>query len=121
MIPKIIHQTWKTEELPPIMKYIYAENVKLLKSKGYEFKLWSDKEITDLINSYYPDFFEIYSFARTGVQRGDISRIIILYHYGGIYIDLDVLVMRDFAELLDMSKDTFYISYEPLCQTKALS
>jgi len=120
MIPKIIHQTWKTEELPPIMKYIYAENVKLLKSKGYEFKLWSDKEITDLINSYYPDFFEIYSFARTGVQRGDISRIIILYHYGGIYIDLDVLVMRDFAELLDMSKDTFYISYEPLCQTKAL-
>ena len=120
MIPKIIHQTWKTDELPPIMKYIYNENVKLLKSKGYEFKLWSDKEITELINNYYPDFFEIYSFARTGVQRGDISRIIIIYHYGGIYIDLDVLVMRDFAELIDMSSDNFYISYEPRCQTEAL-
>jgi hypothetical protein len=54
------------------------------------------------------------------VQRGDISRIILIYHYGGIYIDLDVLVMRDFAELIDMTSDKFYVSYEPSGQTKAL-
>ncbi len=44
MIPKIIHQTWKSSALPPIIKSIYEENVKNLKNKGYEFKLWTDKE-----------------------------------------------------------------------------
>tara|TARA_B100000795_G_scaffold2296_1_gene1590 strand:+ start:4132 stop:4956 length:825 start_codon:yes stop_codon:yes gene_type:complete len=120
MIPKIIHQTWKSNILPPIIKSIYDENVKKLKNKGYEFRLWSDKDITNLINLHYPNFYNIYASARTGVQRGDISRIIIIYHYGGIYIDLDVLVMRDFEELLDLKCDKFYISYEPSCQTKAL-
>lgn len=120
MIPKIIHQTWKSSALPPIIKSIYDENIKNLKNKGYEFKLWTDKEIIDLINDKYPNFYNIYAQARTGVQRGDISRILLIYHYGGIYIDLDVLVMRDFTELLDFNCDKFYISYEPIGQTKAL-
>ena len=33
MIPKIIHQTWKSDTLPPILKLLYDENVKLLKKK----------------------------------------------------------------------------------------
>lgn len=120
MIPKIIHQTWKSDTLPPILKLLYDENVKLLKNKGYTFKLWSDKSILDFINQYYPNYYNIYSLARTGVQRGDISRILLVKHFGGIYIDLDVLVMRDFADLIDMTSDKFYISYEPKGQTTLL-
>lgn len=120
MIPKIIHQTWSDNLLPPIIKNICEENAKLLKDKGYEIKLWTDSDIMSLIKENYPDFFNIYTSAKTGVQRGDISRIIIIYHFGGIYIDLDVLVMRDFAELLDMTSNKFYVSYEPSGQTMAL-
>ena len=58
--------------------------------------------------------------ARTGVQKGDIARILLVYHYGGIYIDLDVLILRDFAEILDMNANKLYITYEPSGQTKAL-
>jgi hypothetical protein len=43
-----------------------------------------------------------------------------VYHYGGIYIDLDVLVLRDFNEILDMSSNKLYITYEPSGQTNAL-
>jgi hypothetical protein len=120
MIPKIIHQTWSDKLLPPIIKSICSENTKILKSKGYEIKLWTDSDIIDLIKDNYPDFYNIYTSAKTGVQRGDMSRIIIIYHFGGIYIDLDVLVLRDFAELLDMNSDKFYVSYEPSGQTMAL-
>lgn len=76
--------------------------------------------ILKLIAEEYPNFYNIYKMARTGVQKGDIARIILVYHYGGIYIDLDVLVLRDFAELLDMNADKLYITYEPSGQTKAL-
>lgn len=120
MIPKTIHQTWSDDPVPPIINYIREENAKILKSLGYEIILWTDNMILKLINEYYPDFYKIYNSARTGVQRGDIARIILVYHYGGIYIDLDILVLRDFAELLDMTRDTFYVSYEPAEQTKLI-
>ena len=120
MIPKIIHQTWNDDPVPPIINYIRNENAKLLKSLGYEIILWTDKMILKLINEEYPNFYKIYNSARTGVQRGDIARILLIYHHGGIYIDLDILVLRDFAELLDMKRNTFYISYEPVEQTKLI-
>ena len=120
MIPKIIHQTWSDNPLPQILKYIREENIKLLKNKGYEFILWTDEMIIKLINEHYPNFYKIYNSAITGVQRGDIARIMILYHYGGVYIDLDILILKDIDTLIDFSKDKFNISFEPAEQTKLI-
>jgi mannosyltransferase OCH1-like enzyme len=120
MIPKIIHQTWKDKNLPPIIYKLVSENISFLKSNGYEYMFWTDDMILKLISEEYPNFYNIYKLARTGVQKGDMARIILVYHYGGIYIDLDVLVLRDFKEIIDMNSDKLYISYEPSGQTKAL-
>jgi mannosyltransferase OCH1-like enzyme len=35
MIPKIIHQTWKDKNLPPIIYKLVSENISFLKSNGY--------------------------------------------------------------------------------------
>lgn len=118
MIPKIIHQTWNDNPLPSILKYIRDENIKLLKDCGYEFILWTDAMILKLINENYPDMYKIYNETITGVQRGDIARIIILYHFGGVYIDLDILFLKDINTLIDFSTDKFYISFEPKEQTE---
>jgi hypothetical protein len=120
MIPKIIHQTWKDKHLPPILYNLVSENMKILKSNGYELMFWTDDMILKLINEEYPNFYNIYKLARTGVQKGDIARILLVYHYGGIYIDLDVLILRDFSEILDMNSDKLYISFEPCGQTNML-
>lgn len=121
MIPKIIHQTWKDKNLPPIIYKLVSENICFLKSQGYEYMFWTDEMILKLIAEEYPNFYNIYKLARTGVQKGDIARILLVYHYGGIYIDLDVLVLRDFEEILDMrNSNKLYITYEPSGQTIAL-
>jgi mannosyltransferase OCH1-like enzyme len=120
MIPKIIHQTWKDKHLPPILYNLVSENMKILKSNGYELMFWTDDMILKLINDEYPHLYNIYKLARTGVQRGDIARILVVYHYGGIYIDLDVLILRDFSEILDMNSDKLYITFEPSGQTNML-
>lgn len=120
MIPKIIHQTWKNKHLPDILQKIVNHNKTLLEKEGYEFKLWTDEDIKILINKHYPHLIMVWEAARTGVQKGDISRLILLHHYGGIYIDLDILILKDFEEfpgLLDLSQDKFYLSYEPEAQT----
>ena len=95
MIPKIIHQTWKDKTLPPIIYSLISENIKLLKSNGYELMFWTDDMILKLISEEYPNFYNIYKMTRTGVQKGDIARILLVYHYGGIYIDLDVLILLE--------------------------
>jgi mannosyltransferase OCH1-like enzyme len=120
MIPKIIHQTWKDKHLPPILYNLVSENMQFLKLNGYELMFWTDDMILKLINEEYPNFYNIYKLARTGVQKGDIARILLVYHYGGIYIDLDVLILRDFSEILDMNSDKLYISFEPSGQTNML-
>tara|TARA_R110000803_G_scaffold3369_1_gene11394 strand:+ start:801 stop:1457 length:657 start_codon:yes stop_codon:yes gene_type:complete len=51
--------------------------------------LWSKKDIEDLLEDY-PEYKEFYYGMRYDIQRVDFARLLILYHHGGIYLDLDV-------------------------------
>ena len=65
-------------------KPIKEENKKLLEPKGYEFKLWTDAEILELIKTEYPSVLKVFEATQTGVKKGEIARMIFLYHQGGI-------------------------------------
>ena len=77
MIPKIYIKLGNLKSLPPILKLLYDENVKFLKIKDIHLNCGLIKYL-DFINNNYPNYYNIYSFARTGVQRGDISRILLV-------------------------------------------
>ena len=118
MISKIIHQTWfdNNKQLPLIFDKMIEESKK--KNLDFEFKLWTDSNIEDFLNKNYEKLYEIYSKNILGVQKSDLARLAILHYYGGIYIDLDILLVKNLANLFDFDKDLFYISYEPKEQTK---
>jgi len=120
MISKIIHQTWfdNNKQLPLIFDKMIQESKK--KNLDFEFKLWTDSNIEDFLNKNYKKLYEIYSKNILGVQKSDLARLAILHYYGGIYIDLDILLVKNLADLFDFDKDLFYISYEPKEQTKYL-
>lgn len=119
MIPKIIHQTWKTKKLPTIFDKIYDNNKKI--NDNFEYKLWTDDNsgynIEDFIKKYYPIIYEIYKKIELGVQKSDIARLAILHHYGGIYIDLDIVLLKKLDDLLDYNTDKLYFALEPSEQT----
>ena len=48
MIPKIIHQTWKTQEVPEHWKESQEEWQKLM-DYGWEYMLWTDEDNRNLI------------------------------------------------------------------------
>ena len=97
MIPKIIHLCWLSGDPYP------AKIARCLKTwekylPGYELMLW-DTNRFDLNSSIWVrQAFEKkkYAFA------ADYIRFYALYHYGGIYLDSDVEVLKSFDGFLDL-------------------
>ena len=90
MIPKIIHQTYKSEsEIPE--HWQQARQSILNKHSDYQYVFWTDNDIHRFLRTYYPVFYETTFLKYTHkIQQVDAFRYFVLYHYGGIYMDLDI-------------------------------
>lgn len=109
VIPKIIHQTWKTENIPERCKK-WVQSWKK-HHPDYEYKLWTDKDNRDLMMKHYPKFIPVYDSYKKGVYRADIARYVIMYHYGGLYVDLDFECLKNMDPIIEANECFF--GYEP--------
>ena len=96
MIPKILHYCWFSypENYPDdVQRCIASWKSKLA---DYEIKIWNAKNFDVTILPYVEEAYRegMYAFA------SDYVRLWALYHYGGIYLDSDVEVLKDFDDLL---------------------
>lgn len=97
-IPRIIHQTWKDEHLPPRWQAIRDECAAM--HPDYEYMLWTDAESRKFIAQHYDWFLPVFDGYPYPIQRADAIRYFVLHHYGGIYMDLDIGCLRRFDPLL---------------------
>ena len=98
LIPKIIHQTWKTKYLPDCYDR-WSKNIKEM-HPGWEYKLWTDDDNRKFIEQNYPYFLETYDNYDKNIKRVDAVRYFLLYHYGGIYIDMDMTTIKKLDNLI---------------------
>ncbi len=87
MIPKIIHQTWKTKNLPVQLKK-WHDQIKRL-HPGWEIKLWTDEDNLALVKEHFPLLLNSYNTLQYNIMRVDLIRYIYMAIYGGYYLDLD--------------------------------
>ncbi|KAF2092635.1 hypothetical protein NA57DRAFT_49950 [Rhizodiscina lignyota] len=87
LIPRIIHQTYVNESIPP--HWEEARQSCLALHKDWEYNLWTDKKARDFIAQEYPWFLETFDGYTYPIQRADAIRYFVLAHFGGIYLDLD--------------------------------
>ena len=100
-IPRIIHQTWKNEIIPQESKG--ATESWRNNHPGWKYILWTDAMNRDLINNHFPWFLEKYDNYKYNIQRADAIRYFILWKYGGVYADIDVVSQKPLDPLvLDM-------------------
>ncbi len=100
-IPRIIHQTWKDKKIPgEIYKKHWRESWRL-KNPDWDYRFWTDRDNRNLIKKHYRWFLEIYDKYPQDIQRADAARYFILFHYGGMYVDLDFECLKPFDPLLD--------------------
>lgn len=87
-IPKIIHQLWKNTDLSTYpMKPSRDEWAK--KYANYTLKLWTEDDIRTLIGKHYSWLSETYDGYQLDIQRADVARLLVVFHEGGMYVDLD--------------------------------
>ncbi len=106
MIPRIIHGIWFSGDPMPELYLKCLESWKKY-SQGYEIKIWN-------LETYKPDhclFFEQAIEHRNWSFASDYARADILRRYGGIYMDLDVEMLRPIDNLL---YNDAYMSFESL-------
>lgn len=88
---KIIHQTWKSTELT-VEQLEFVSSVKQA-FQGFEYKFWQDEDNRRLISESYSQFLGFYNTLNS-VEKADFVRHLYIYHYGGVYLDIDVKMNR---------------------------
>ena len=97
MIPKIIHYCWLSGDPYPESIQRCIDSWKRM-LPDYELVLWDTKRFDLSSSIWVKQAFESkkYAFA------ADYIRMYALYHFGGIYLDSDVEVIKSFDDLLHL-------------------
>lgn len=109
-IPRIIHQVWFGKPMPNI----YKKWQQILKKihPGWHFICWTEK----MLEKHFPDglynqiTFDDQQKKNNYASMADIVRYEVVYRYGGIYCDTDILCFEPF-DILNQLYD-FYASIE---------
>lgn len=109
--PKIIHQVYGfwDKNIPKNIQH----RIDIWKKMHPEYKyiLWNKKSSREFIKLNYNWFLKLYDTYQYNVQRADVIRYFILYHYGGIYSDIDLEPVKKIDTLLEKYKDKEAIFY----------
>lgn len=119
-IPKIFHNIWLDfgdgcEIFPS-----YIENTKHLQTLHPDWMVvpWKEPEIIALIKKKCPRFLKTYLSYDSVLAKHYVAKLLILYYFGGVYIDYGFLTLKNLEPLLK-SYD-FVISNEE-CDSLLLS
>ena len=97
-IPKVLHQTWKTPQVPAEWRS-FRESW-LRHHPGWRHVLWTDEDNRRLIAEHHPWFLPVYDAFPRHIQRVDAAKYFILYTHGGVYADLDSECLQPLDPLL---------------------
>lgn len=99
MIEKNIFQSWHTNMLHPDVE----NKINTFKNMNPDFtyKLYNDDDMDSFVNEHFPgEIAECYNRLNIIVAKVDFWRYLILYKYGGIYLDMDSSIEYSLDELI---------------------
>lgn len=95
----VLHQIFfnigkgELKEIPRFYE-CYQNNKKKCKKQGIHYKLWNRRMVEKLLDkNENKQFKKLYYDFTQDIMRIDFARYLILYRYGGIYVDLDICMM----------------------------
>lgn len=75
-------------------------NIRLF-NPDYEYVFFDDEHVQKFINQEFPRYRVVFESFRFPIQRIDFFRYLAVYHHGGFYFDLDVLLAAGLSSLLE--------------------
>lgn len=107
MIPKIIFQTYKTQEIPAHWKSSPVSIKKYMPDWQYVFM--TDIDNLEFVKTHFPSFLNWFANLKYPIQRADVIRYMFLYVNGGLYLDMDIELNTSMEPLLQSGSDTFLV------------
>lgn len=100
MIEKNIFQSWCTNMLHPLVKN-KIDNFRQLNPE-YSYYLYTDDDMDNFVNEYYKgEIADCYNRLNIIVAKVDFWRYLVLYKYGGIYLDMDSSIEYSLTTLIN--------------------
>ncbi|KAK3599949.1 hypothetical protein CHS0354_012595 [Potamilus streckersoni] len=97
-IETIIHQTWINKNVPQdFRKCVTSLKVN---HPNYAYMFWTDETALKFVEVMFPNSLPLFINYPRDLQRADAIRYMILYKYGGVYADLDILSLRPLDPIL---------------------
>jgi mannosyltransferase OCH1-like enzyme len=91
-IPKTIYQTYKSSDLPLLTRWHVSKMRRT--NPEYDYQFYDDARIETFIGEEYgADVLELYRRINIGAAKADFFRYAILYKRGGVYLDIDSLLV----------------------------
>lgn len=108
MIPKLIHIIWwqGINKIPD--KFKYNVNSWKINNPKYKIILWDERSILDMIAKY--NYNKIFLYKRM-IQKIDYAKYLIMYKYGGCYVDIDMKCNDKLDIYLDQNKINVSLFY----------
>ena len=108
-IPPLIHYIWfrdlyashPGDEVSIPHSGSNAPDLCIQHNPTFFVKIWKETEVLDLIDAHYAWFLPTWRAYRHPIQRVDAAKYFILYHHGGVYLDLDISCRKSLAPLVD--------------------
>ena len=105
-IPLILHQLWKSHEIPSFLAPTIASWRAV--NPNLQHILWTDSDVERFVKKFYPkrvyDALQSVKISQPEWQRGakfaDLARVLILYKMGGIYADIDYAANKSLESVL---------------------
>lgn len=110
VIPRIIHQTWADHELPSSLQKT-QERIRRL-HPDHEYLFWTDSDLRGFIKQHYLPILHFYDALPKKIQQIDLARLLLVYHFGGLYLDMDYWVIKPLDGLLGSENCLFGLEPE---------
>lgn len=101
MVPRWIHQTAPSDPSRWKPSWSMCQDTVKRHFREFRYTLWSDEDLDKLVREHFAWFYPVFRSYPEPIYRADAGRYMILYLYGGIYLDMDYEVLENFYSQLD--------------------
>lgn len=101
-IPRIIHQVFFSHSGVPAYFSVLSQTWKE-KNPDWEYRFWNHNSIEQFMASEFQNLIPLFRSFPYDVQRWHFVRYLILYRYGGLYVDMDYECIKPLDSILSDS------------------
>ncbi len=97
-IPRIIHQTWKSADLPEQVSFCVQSVIRA--NPGWDHRFYTDEELAEVVAATKEITQDDFMSIPSGIERADAFKAAVLFLEGGVYCDVDIEAFQPFESIV---------------------